>query len=293
MNVVQLTPTPKKWTEAQTTCESQAGSLMTLHNKETNDFLFQSLLQNKNTVDSTEIWIGLQETLVGENAEYVWVDGTAFDFQAWADDQPNSFTLVEICGAALNTSQSWKVSSCFEKKPYVCQLKKGGLYVTLSGDEESTRGATTVRTSDVPICRERTKADRGEDLYPDKVGNGLNPDKVGNGLNPDKVGNGLLRESNAKNAPSTSGNSGCEDKLLSRGGLVGVVVSSLCACAVLVAAAFIVGKKKGALSWQHASSRGDAGSSNSSGFDNALYTASHRDSEMSNMKTSLDELSNM
>ncbi|KAK3797104.1 hypothetical protein RRG08_060450 [Elysia crispata] len=273
----KFTSTPKRWLEAQTFCESQAASLMTLHNQDTNDFLFETLLQNKDILDNNEIWFGLRETSFGDRREYVWIDGTPLDFQAWDDGQPNSFTVIESCGAAQTASQSWKISSCFERKAFVCQLKKGGLYITLATEKEMSPVPTTPSPYDIPLCRERTTT--GDDTGEREAG----------GFDPDTLGSGSSKESNAKTAPSTAKKPQCHG--MSLGTIAGIVVSAVCGCAVLVSGAFLVGKRRGS-SWQQAGHQNEAAHSDCTGFDNALYMAKQRDSESDNTKISMDELRN-
>ncbi|GFO00448.1 macrophage mannose receptor 1 [Plakobranchus ocellatus] len=129
----QLSTQRENWFQAQSVCESQGGSLVTIHDQATNDFLFTVLLSNKAANVDSGFWIGLRDSTVGGG--FIWIDDSALDFQAWAYQQPNSFTLVESCGEALIESKRWRLENCHFKKPYVCQLERGGLYVSQAADQ--------------------------------------------------------------------------------------------------------------------------------------------------------------
>ncbi|RUS84672.1 hypothetical protein EGW08_007592, partial [Elysia chlorotica] len=255
----------KNFVQASSFCESQAASLMSLHDQETNNFLFKTLLPNKDILDNKDIWIGLQHNF----QETSWVDGTPFDFQAWGDGQPNTFLIHTACGAAQTVTQDWKFTSCYERKAFVCQLQKGGLYISLPTEKE-----TTALPSDVPLCRERTTLD------PTGNAGGWH------GFDPNTVGSGSSVESTAKIAQSTAAEkSQCPG--MPHGSIAGIVVSVVCACAVLVTGAFVYGRKRGSLSRQQKEGSGF----DSTGFNNALYAAKHHeDGGGDDLKISLDNL---
>lgn len=258
----KFTAARKRWIEAQEICEKQAGSLVTLHNKVTNDFVVRSVLPTRASVGDDEVWIGLQETVTSKGAAYTWADGTVFDFEYWGEGQPYTFTMVEVCAAVVKTTGKWKVSNCYEMKPFICQITRGGLYVPLSPDEENETDPPPLPPTDIPLCR-----------------NGSAAGGIDTSSNTTPV-------SNVKNAQSTADQASCNDRI-SMGGLIGVVISAVCACVVLVSTAFVYGKKKGS-SWQQ--TRCEAASSDSSGFDNALYVANQREGENGGTHLSMDEV---
>ena len=71
------------WNQAEACCVSWGGHLASIHSAGVNMLLNDIRNQDKFT------WIGLSDT--ANNGVYVWTDGTAYDFENFASNQPDSF----------------------------------------------------------------------------------------------------------------------------------------------------------------------------------------------------------
>lgn len=103
------------WTNSQATCSGLGASLPSIHNQEENVYV-QSLHGGKHS------WLGLSN--INSEGKFLWSDGTPFDFQYWAEHQPNR-SLDKDCVHTLGNLQHhqyrWNDVNCSECHKYTCK----------------------------------------------------------------------------------------------------------------------------------------------------------------------------
>ncbi|XP_067252584.1 ladderlectin-like isoform X2 [Chanodichthys erythropterus] len=95
-------------------CQSLDANLVSLHNKLENEFV-RSLLP-----PSTTSWAGAHD---GEqDGQWMWTDGTAFDFKGWCSGEPNNSQRNPENCLEINhtTNRCWNDAVCKESRHYVC-----------------------------------------------------------------------------------------------------------------------------------------------------------------------------
>ncbi|KAK7140341.1 hypothetical protein R3I94_012833 [Phoxinus phoxinus] len=72
---------------------------------------------------STISWIGADDAV--QDGEWLWSDGTVFDYTNWCFEEPNNSGGPENCLEINWTSNHcWNDASCTSTKNYVCVLDK-------------------------------------------------------------------------------------------------------------------------------------------------------------------------
>ncbi|XP_052437870.1 galactose-specific lectin nattectin-like [Carassius gibelio] len=104
------------WVTAERKCQSLDANLASVHSKIEQDFLL-SLLPSS----STHCWIGFHD---GEQeGQWLWTDGTPFDFTYWAPGQPdnkNSENCGELSYNYGTSDNRWNDANCLTEHGYVC-----------------------------------------------------------------------------------------------------------------------------------------------------------------------------
>ena len=93
------------WNQAENCCVAWGGHLASIHSDDTNILLNGIRNQDRWT------WIGLSDT--ADSGDYVWTDGTPFDYENFAPGQPSY--LSETCFLFLDTSSgapAWNDYDC-------------------------------------------------------------------------------------------------------------------------------------------------------------------------------------
>ncbi|XP_026128711.1 galactose-specific lectin nattectin-like [Carassius auratus] len=99
------------WVTAEKNCQSLDANLASVHSKIEHDFLL-SLLPSS----STHCWFGAHDG--EEEGQWLWTDGTTFDYTHWAPGQPDHDS--EDCGDLNYESSGWNDGTCLTKQGYVC-----------------------------------------------------------------------------------------------------------------------------------------------------------------------------
>uniref|UniRef100_A0AC34R2L0 C-type lectin domain-containing protein n=1 Tax=Panagrolaimus sp. JU765 TaxID=591449 RepID=A0AC34R2L0_9BILA len=113
---------------AQNACLSQGANLVSIHSKEENDYVSSlALVGTYLDYHIGGVFIGLQYI----NSEWVWLDGSKFDYQNWASNRPQYPTNTDTDGTFLypdgadeELSQKWddySLGSVFNR--YICKKK--------------------------------------------------------------------------------------------------------------------------------------------------------------------------
>uniref|UniRef100_A0A8C1US38 C-type lectin domain-containing protein n=1 Tax=Cyprinus carpio TaxID=7962 RepID=A0A8C1US38_CYPCA len=101
------------WVTAERKCQSLDANLASVHSKIEHDFLL-SLLPSS----AARCWFGLHD---GEQeGEWLWTDGTPFDYTHWAPGQPDGLQ-IENCGEFNFQSKNYNFTSTSNMKWFICQ----------------------------------------------------------------------------------------------------------------------------------------------------------------------------
>ena len=116
------------WNQAEECCVVWGGHLASIHSSDVNKVL--NSIRNQ----SRWAWIGLSDT--ANVSEYVWTDGTPFDYENFAD-QPYNYTGEESCFHFFDTSYGaliWNDYDCSSNTygtivtSYICQKSELTFY---------------------------------------------------------------------------------------------------------------------------------------------------------------------
>jgi hypothetical protein len=107
---------PRTFQQAEDDCVAKGGHLASIHDEETEEQLWDAALE----VQSASWWFGLHDLEV--EGEYVWTDGTPFDFEDWGDGEPNDSGEEDCVHWADWSGGRWNDMPCDFKAPYLCQL---------------------------------------------------------------------------------------------------------------------------------------------------------------------------
>ncbi|XP_034047429.1 C-type mannose receptor 2-like [Thalassophryne amazonica] len=111
------TETVKNWDDAENQCRQQQGHLVSIHSQEELSFLTAHM--------PAEAWVGLNDK-ENEN-QFVYSDGTAFDFQPWAPNQPDNWQGNEHCVSlrGMNHVEPGLLNDdfCTSTKEFICKKR--------------------------------------------------------------------------------------------------------------------------------------------------------------------------
>lgn len=85
------------WNEAKDRCQQDGASLVSIHDNKENEFVILQLYNQG--VD--QVWIGLYNQ--SKAGGWTWTDGSGFDYQNWAQNQPSSTWDMENCVEMLTS----------------------------------------------------------------------------------------------------------------------------------------------------------------------------------------------
>ncbi|XDV50455.1 hypothetical protein PO909_019511 [Leuciscus waleckii] len=104
------------WITAEKNCQSLGANLASVHNERENEFLLGLL-------PSTISWVGANDAV--QDGEWLWSDGTVYDYTNWCSEEPNNSGGNEDC-LEINwtTNHCWNDASCTSTKNYVCVTDK-------------------------------------------------------------------------------------------------------------------------------------------------------------------------
>ncbi|KAL0970683.1 hypothetical protein UPYG_G00245660 [Umbra pygmaea] len=111
------------WTHAERHCLSLGGNLASVHDSAVSRFL-----QEK--ISGSLAWTGGYDAVQAnietvENRLWFWSDGSVFDYQNWADGEPNNFNGVREPCILMNFGEGhrWNDEVCEHSFPFVCSMK--------------------------------------------------------------------------------------------------------------------------------------------------------------------------
>uniref|UniRef100_A0A8C1C6P6 C-type lectin domain-containing protein n=1 Tax=Cyprinus carpio carpio TaxID=630221 RepID=A0A8C1C6P6_CYPCA len=101
------------WITAEKNCIDQHANLASVHNEQENNFLMGLLPST-----TTRCWLGVQDAV--EEGQWLWSDGTPYDYSNWCSNEPNNLN-VENCGEInWSSDRCWNDASCSTSMGYVC-----------------------------------------------------------------------------------------------------------------------------------------------------------------------------
>ena len=106
----------KNHEEASTICQENNSTLLTIHEKEENDFIVEFFKSQKL---SNDVWIGVNY----RNKKYEWIDGTDVVYQNWAPGSPKqmNYHCVQFDLTDESLSGKWSDVMCSKGNLVVCQ----------------------------------------------------------------------------------------------------------------------------------------------------------------------------
>jgi hypothetical protein len=102
--------TATTWAAAQSTCKSSGGNLAIVNNGSENYYIY--------SITQTAVWMGANDNAT--EGSFVWADGTAMSFSAFAAGEPNGGTS-ENC-IQMTPTGYWNDLSCSESRAFVCEI---------------------------------------------------------------------------------------------------------------------------------------------------------------------------
>ena len=102
--------------DAEASCVSQGGHLVSIHDQDTQDAVFNGAW----ALSNERWWLGLTDRAV--EGEFLWSDASPVDYTSWAWDEPNDSGGKEDCTEMLGWSGEWNDTSCDDMNNFVCAL---------------------------------------------------------------------------------------------------------------------------------------------------------------------------
>uniref|UniRef100_A0A8C1MW59 C-type lectin domain-containing protein n=1 Tax=Cyprinus carpio TaxID=7962 RepID=A0A8C1MW59_CYPCA len=118
---------PLNFTDAEFNCRTKVpgAHLVSVHEEKHNDYLL--CIVKKFNPNNLRIWLGAFELF--KSGQFLWVDGSNWDFQIWTRGEPNHmYTSIEEC-AEMNWKEigRWNDDACHVKKNYICAFKRNAI----------------------------------------------------------------------------------------------------------------------------------------------------------------------
>jgi len=139
----------KAFNDAQRDCQSKTGTLVSIPDSDTQDWVYDKL---RNTYGKWDVvWIGLDDQDQDHHWQWV-VDGSVANFTNWAPGQPGGFSLGKELCAVIDPSQkgTWHDYGCTNLfsfvnpgHPYICQYGPLVSNSTMSPTFQTTAGTNT------------------------------------------------------------------------------------------------------------------------------------------------------
>ncbi|XP_031150884.1 galactose-specific lectin nattectin-like isoform X6 [Sander lucioperca] len=109
----------KSWVDAENFCKSDGGNLASVHSEEEHVFLRTFI--NQVTGENITSWIGGSDSV--QEGEWMWSDGSTFDYKHWDKGQPDNKGGVENCLQMNYEERDWNDAPCNIIYPFLCSKK--------------------------------------------------------------------------------------------------------------------------------------------------------------------------
>jgi len=109
---------PQRYGLARESCPRNGGELASIHSQAENDFVTQAAFARK----QTRWFLGARDW--PEEGEFVWQDGTPFDYSNWSEGEPNDNAGAEDCVIfGQRNSPQWNDVYCGVYTAFVCRVE--------------------------------------------------------------------------------------------------------------------------------------------------------------------------
>jgi hypothetical protein len=115
----KLYTTTATWTNAETKCASDGGTLVSIDSKTVNTALYNAYST------SLPFWIGYTDAAV--EGTWVWVDGLTSVYNAWSSNSPDNTGPnggPANCAVMLSSPGEWNDRKCGDSNKYICQTPR-------------------------------------------------------------------------------------------------------------------------------------------------------------------------
>ncbi|XP_050958647.1 ladderlectin-like [Labeo rohita] len=103
---------PANWIIAERSCQSLGGNLASVHSTIEQEFLLNLC------PSSTYCWIGAHDG--SHEGQWLWTDGTPFDFAHFTPGQPDNYQGNENCLQLNWPTNRWNDARCTISLAYIC-----------------------------------------------------------------------------------------------------------------------------------------------------------------------------
>merc|ERR1719300_877170 len=158
-NCYKYFPTLKTPSAANDYCktESEEGSLVSVHDDDTNYFL-------RNSFTNERIWLGAFRAVVGKDV-WEWTDGSPWDYTNWAHNKPDGASYgenyVHLYDGGTSSSGFWNDVKDSQQYSFVCQYysmrsrqNKASAIITTGGYfDNAYRSVEALHSDGTPLCK--------------------------------------------------------------------------------------------------------------------------------------------
>jgi hypothetical protein len=113
------------WSNSEAKCNDYGLTLVAIHIGTENAFLAGQAARVSTHAADGEFWIGLEDLNSGGGENWVWSDGSALDYIAWNESQPDSISqdcVVMILDESDGYGAGyWHDSECSSRKAFACE----------------------------------------------------------------------------------------------------------------------------------------------------------------------------
>uniref|UniRef100_G3N746 C-type lectin domain-containing protein n=1 Tax=Gasterosteus aculeatus aculeatus TaxID=481459 RepID=G3N746_GASAC len=110
-------PREMTWAKAEKNCLSLGGHLASVHSVLEYHEIQKAIMSSSFHHPST--WIGGSDAQ--EENQWIWSDGTRFDYTNWANGEPNNLRGHQNCiQMNFGDAKAWDDCNCLNKRPSIC-----------------------------------------------------------------------------------------------------------------------------------------------------------------------------
>ncbi|KAI6185532.1 Macrophage mannose receptor 1-like [Aphelenchoides besseyi] len=137
---------PTKFVTAERMCREYGGHLTSIVDDFVNAFVAQGGVEAFEIMTVTNFWIGAHD--LHNQSHFEWIDDSNMTYTNWDKNQPESKpnTTHRCVSVELNEGW-WHTSSCYDRKPYVCELIPGESSNSTTSASPTTRQTSLATTS--------------------------------------------------------------------------------------------------------------------------------------------------
>ncbi|KAJ8031428.1 Alpha-N-acetylgalactosamine-specific lectin [Holothuria leucospilota] len=118
----------KKYALSCDICPDKTGHLAIIESEEENNFVFnfwKSVRPSPVKEFPQRVWIGFNDK--EQEGNYIWVDGTPFQYSNWNPNQPGQLRESQDCGQMWRLRNSdlgkWNDFTCHEQLAFLCEFR--------------------------------------------------------------------------------------------------------------------------------------------------------------------------